>query len=124
MIRTALHLTLLLPFAAPAVADEKGFSFEDARALVRTHCATCHRGAAAPAGLDLSRFSTMRSMLENPAVWDRVLARVRSGEMPPKGKPAPTLEARDAFVAWVDRTLLQSACADGVSPGPVPVRRL
>jgi mono/diheme cytochrome c family protein len=124
ILRAALHLILPLAFLAPAVAAEKGFSFEDARALVRTHCVTCHRGAAAPAGLDLSRFSTMRSMLENPGVWDRVLARVRNGEMPPKGQPAPTLEARDAFVAWVDRSLLQSACADGVSPGPVPVRRL
>src|SRR4029078_10703061 len=54
----------------------------------------------------------------------RVLARVRGGEMPPKGSPAPGFDEREKFVGWVDATLRTEACATGLVPGPAPLRRL
>ncbi|MGH9671537.1 MAG: DUF1592 domain-containing protein, partial [Bryobacteraceae bacterium] len=57
-------------------------------------------------------------------IWSKVLARVRDGEMPPKGKPAPAVEQREKFSSWIENTLARAACADGITPGPSPIRRL
>lgn len=107
-----------------AESPDKVFSFNEAQAIMTTHCLNCHQGKTAAAGFNLARFSTMKTILDEPRTWDKVLARVRSGEMPPKGAPAPTNNMRESFVAWLDNTLRTAACADGISPGPAHVRRL
>ncbi|MBI4908415.1 MAG: DUF1592 domain-containing protein [Acidobacteria bacterium] len=56
--------------------------------------------------------------------WARMMVRVRDSEMPPKGAPALSAKARESFVNWVDTTLRTAACADGISPGRAPLRRL
>ena len=69
--------------------------------------------------MNISNFATA-----DPATWNKVLVRVRNGEMPPKGAPAPGPEQREAFVAWLDAALRTTACAGGPAPGPYPIRRL
>jgi hypothetical protein len=44
--------------------------------------------------------------------------------MPPQGAPAPAPEDRDRLVHWIDSTLLEASCSDGISPGPASLRRL
>jgi hypothetical protein len=44
--------------------------------------------------------------------------------MPPKGSPAPEIEEREKFVSWVEGSLQKAACAVGMVPRPVPIRRL
>ncbi|MEX2262747.1 MAG: DUF1592 domain-containing protein [Bryobacteraceae bacterium] len=115
---------LLLAFAAmPSIAEEN-FSFPEAQAVLKTYCSNCHAGKTAVAGFDLEKFGTMESILEAPRKWNRALLRVRDGEMPPKGAPAPPMEQREKFVAWIEHSLRTAACADGISAGPAPIRRL
>lgn len=64
------------------------------------------------------------SLKANPQQWIRAAARVRNGEMPPKGSPAPELDARERFWEWTDSALRTEACAAGVVPGPSLIRRL
>jgi len=61
---------------------------------------------------------------DDPSTWGRILTRVRNSEMPPKGLPAPSLDERDKFIAWIDGALKTAACAHGATPGPYPLRRL
>src|SRR5258707_14448063 len=93
----------------------------DAQTFVRTYCVACHQGKSPSAGLDLTK---LKDVTANPAVWSRMLARVRDGQMPPIGARSPEPAERLDFVTWVDHTLRQSACADGIDPGRAPVRRL
>jgi hypothetical protein len=44
--------------------------------------------------------------------------------MPPKGAPAPSLDAREVFVNWAQDHLRAEACVAGLAPGPAPIRRL
>jgi hypothetical protein len=67
---------------------------------------------------------TLKAPGEDPANWGRIVARVRAGEMPPKGQPAPTADERAQFVATIDAALKASACAHGATPGAYPLRRL
>ncbi len=121
----SLVVLALLAFEPRALAAaEDSFTFYHARALVKTYCLECHQGKSAPAKLDLARFSTEATIAGQPKIWNRVMARVRDGEMPPQGKPAPAAKERQSFASWIDRTLRSAACADGISPGPAPLRRL
>ena len=110
--------------AAVLPASDSGFSFSQAQGILNTHCLACHQRDAAQAGFDLTRFATVESIRESPAKWLRAMARVRDHEMPPQGVPAPPPEDRDQLVSWINGTLLDAACADGISPGPAPIRRL
>jgi hypothetical protein len=49
--------------------------------LLKTHCASCHQGAKAPAGLDFSAFDAPWSDQR----WVRIHDAVRDGAMPPNG---------------------------------------
>lgn len=50
-------------------------------------CSPCHNNRVSSGGLNLSPFSTVGSMAENRDGWERILQKIRTGEMPPKGIP-------------------------------------
>lgn len=116
-----LALTSILLSALTSAQD---FSLPAARKFSETYCVRCHEGTKPSAGLDLKRFRTVDSILEEKPLWIRLAARVRSGEMPPKGLPSPSPELRESFINWVDHTLRTATCAAGPVAGPSPVRRL
>ncbi|HUS05932.1 MAG TPA: DUF1588 domain-containing protein, partial [Bryobacteraceae bacterium] len=64
------------------------------------------------------------SLDRQPDEWSRIAIRVRNGEMPPKGAAALSLDQRESFTNWIQRSLTAHACAEGVQPGAAPVRRL
>jgi hypothetical protein len=53
--------------------------------------------------------------------WQRVAQALRSGAMPPAGKPRPTPAERDELNAWLDATVFRATCA---TPARVTLRRL
>ncbi|MEO8126543.1 MAG: DUF1588 domain-containing protein [Bryobacteraceae bacterium] len=118
-----LILLALLLATGPAFA-EPAFSFDDAQGFLKTYCVACHQGKTAFAGFNLTQFSTPDSFHERGQKWTSILNRVRNQEMPPRGKPVPSMAQREAFTNWVMASLKTEACAGGIVPGPSPVRRL
>ncbi|MBI3697811.1 MAG: hypothetical protein HY238_23640, partial [Acidobacteria bacterium] len=51
--------------------------------FVARHCALCHNAKLKTGGLDLQAHHD----LKDRPVWERVLTKLRAGEMPPKGQP-------------------------------------
>jgi hypothetical protein len=122
---TFIVVSLLL--AVPGACAQQhpaSYSFDDGRQFISMYCASCHQGKSPAGGFPVSRVDTAETLGANPNVWNKVAARVRAGEMPPKGAPAPTLDEREVFVRWVQDSLRAEACAAGLSPGPAPIRRL
>ncbi len=126
MIPPPLRLVLALSAALVPRAADEAYSFRDAQQFVGQFCAECHGPQKPQGGLNLKRFETQEQVLAERKVWDEVLTRVRSGEMPPKStkRTPPPEEARLAFVRWAGQTLRRVACDDTPRPGPAPVRRL
>jgi hypothetical protein len=113
--------------AAPSMAAEspvQKMSPPDALGFVQTYCLECHQGQEPEAKLDLARFDSTEKIAADSAIWNKVLRRVRDGEMPPEDAEAPATDQREQFVAWISHTLREAACSDGISPGPAPLRRL
>jgi hypothetical protein len=120
---TAMLLAFVMAASLHAQTPEPAYSFEKAQQFLKTYCVTCH-GKSGPGGLSEAQFSTYEALQKNPRKWEFILARVRNAEMPPRGAPAPAMDSREAFTGWVGNALIAEACAEGMTPGPAPVRRL
>ncbi len=105
-------------------AGAQGLDFAEARLLLETHCQVCHSEQNSSGGFDLQSYPDLESIHADPQRWERLLARLRNGEMPPRGVPAPAPEERERLIEWIGSTLGEAACAEGPVPGPHPLRRL
>ena len=112
-------LSCMLPLAA-----QDNYDFPRAQAFLNTNCKSCHFGKGAVGGFDVTKFTAGEPMLGKQREWSRAVLRVKNGEMPPKGVPAPSLDAKEQFAQWVEAGLRREACADGITPGRAMVRRL
>ncbi len=91
---------------------------------VEQHCASCHRGASAKAGVDLAAAFDGRSLRASGRAWTKALARVEAGTMPPSSKPPLSDEERVAFAAELRATLVEREPGEEEDPGRVTLRRL
>ncbi|MBI3408508.1 MAG: DUF1592 domain-containing protein [Planctomycetes bacterium] len=114
--------------AISGVAQEKGsattvdFS-RDIAPLLSKHCAGCHDGAKPKADLTLT-FKDAAAASKNKPLWEKVGRQLRTGAMPPAGRPRPTLEEFDTIRGWIDKDMLAVDCTGKRDPGRVTIRRL
>lgn len=92
--------------------------------LLKQHCVVCHSTEKAEGELDLERFLTTQNLFEDPAIWESVAEQVSTKQMPPKEKPALSLNEQDTLLSWVESALEKIAIAQQGDPGPVVLRRL
>jgi hypothetical protein len=100
------------------------FGFDDAQKLLKAHCQACHQGASPAGGFatrDLAAADSLRTQSER---WNKLVLRVRHGEMPPKGAGTVAVADREAFLGWADPAIRTAVCASGPTGGRTPVRRL
>ncbi|MBM3811924.1 MAG: DUF1592 domain-containing protein [Acidimicrobiia bacterium] len=119
---SVVRSAILLAVAWLAAAQQ--YSFPQAQAVLTKYCLACHQGKTPSGNFDIARVRSPQSIQQNPRAWTRMLARINNGEMPPSNAPAIPLEMRDQFLSWADHRLRTAACADGITPGPAPMRRL
>src|SRR5690242_13412140 len=117
------NLLVVFAVAVPCVAAElHPADAASAKALANQYCATCHSAKAKIAGVVLEGMDWTRPG-DNAAVLERVLRKVRTGEMPPAGMPKPAPAAASAFTAWLESELDRAAAAHP-NPGRPAVHRL
>ncbi|MCI0624454.1 MAG: DUF1592 domain-containing protein [Acidobacteria bacterium] len=69
-------------------------------------------------------FADQATALKEPALWETTVQKVRSGEMPPRGQPRPTLKSIRAVTDWIESQLDQLSTKARPDPGRVTARRL
>ena len=129
MIRAApiVCSTVMLALAVcpvPAAADPHGFA-EAVHPLLAV-CAACHSPSVASGGLIIDPFLAPSSLegQEHREGWERILQKVRSGEMPPPGIPRPSSEHVQALVEFVEHAFEEADRHVEADPGRVTARRL
>ncbi len=105
---------LLCAAAAGADFEKAVFPFLD------RHCALCHNGKLAMAGLNFETYKDPAAAASAEEVWRKVMRKLRAGEMPPPGRPRPPAEEVRAIIEWIEARV--SAVAP--DPGRVTARRL
>ncbi len=89
--------------------------------LLEQHCYECHDSAEREAGLALDALSP-ETIGDHAEVWEKVVRKLRGRMMPPPGGQRPDNAEVDAFVAWLEATLDQSAAEP--APGHLTLHRL
>ncbi len=84
------------------------------RALINDYCVSCHNQKTKTAGIVLEGLDFNR-VANNAEVWEKVLRKVSTGQMPPASAPKPEKKEAAALVAWLESTLDH---ADAVNPQP------
>jgi len=92
------------------------------KALLARYCAGCHSAQAKTGGIVLEHVNPDKPG-ENAQVLEKVLRKVRTGEMPPRGLPRPTPAVASSFTASLEAALDQAA-AKSPNPGLPAIHRL
>jgi mono/diheme cytochrome c family protein len=106
-------------FANEAFADEAGL-----RSFVSANCNGCHNEKVSSAGINFSAYSDTKTFSDNRAIWERVLAKVKAGEMPPPGMPKPPAADIAAVSSWLESEFARQDAAVKPDAGRVAARRL
>lgn len=121
--RLATHAWVWLVVCAVSVG-----SAEAGRALTRTldatsarstlarYCAGCHNDRLKTAGLNLVA-ADPSDVGADPALWERVVQKLRAGVMPPIGSPRPDNPTYAALASWLE-TALDAVAQANPNPGP------
>ena len=92
------------------------------RMLLDRYCTGCHNERTKTAGLKLDQADLGR-IAEAPALWEKVIRKLRSNAMPPLGMPQPDGAAKHAFVAWLEESIDRAALVHP-NPGRTAAHRL
>jgi mono/diheme cytochrome c family protein len=93
-----------------------------ARETFNKYCVTCHNGRLKTAGLELDTLD-LSNVAGNAQILEKIATKLRTGEMPPPGRPRPDAATYSAVVAQLENGL-DAAAASNPHPGRVPVHRL
>lgn len=118
------------PASSPASSSSTGSapagsSFDTSvKPILAKSCTPCHNDRLASGSLSLSAFSSANSIAEHREEWERILQKIRTGEMPPKGMPRPPQAQLDALMGYVRAEFEAADRKVKPDPGRVTARRL
>ena len=87
------------------------------QAIFDQYCIACHNQRLRTAGLALDNLDITKPGA-NAEVWERVIAKLRSGSMPPPGRPRPDPATYHAVARWLE-TEIDRAWSANRNPGRI-----
>ncbi|MDP9170253.1 MAG: DUF1592 domain-containing protein, partial [Acidobacteriota bacterium] len=117
----AAPATPVKPRAAPV--DAAGFESR-VKPILRTTCSGCHNATVTSGGVNLLPYMDPATVTEDRPSWEKIVQKVQSGEMPPKGVPRPPQEQMTALVTFLQGEFEKADAAVKPDPGRVTARRL
>lgn len=113
------------PAAAPPSSANTAQTFDlTVKPLLAKSCLPCHNDRLTSGNLNLKMFSDPSSIASHRDEWERILRKVRTGEMPPKGLPRPPAEQIDAMAKFIGDEFEKADSSVTADPGRVTARRL
>ena len=114
LLQVGVVLALLATTAGFAVAEQAASAATTAmpeRALLDRYCVTCHNERLLTAGLQLD-IADVTDVSADPALWEKVVRKLRAGAMPPAPRPRPDEATYARFIARLETELDAVAAAD------------
>ncbi|WP_437187206.1 DUF1592 domain-containing protein [Planctomicrobium sp. SH668] len=96
----------------------------DLQPFVMKYCSSCHADGAMEGGFYLDPYKNLDDILENRAMWSKLVKLVEIGAMPPAEADQPSEEERQQAVDWLNQQLYFVDCNAERNPGRVTIRRL
>src|SRR5438270_4880197 len=111
-IRILLFVTVILTLAASSFGQTPS-------AVFTQYCVTCHNARLKTAGLVIDPAEAAHPST-NPAIWEKVVRKLRSASMPPPGSPRPDAAIYDSAATFLETELDRSAAVKP-KPGTLPL---
>lgn len=93
--------------------------------ILKQHCHRCHNAEEPSGDLDLTAYSSEKSVLEGRKAWENALRMVQRGEMPPQDEePRPNDAEIAALTGAIETALKSYDCTGEIPSGRVTIRRL
>ncbi|MBI1897889.1 MAG: DUF1592 domain-containing protein [Acidobacteria bacterium] len=112
------------PRAVPARRAPAATFDKTVQPFLATTCFACHNEKLKSGELDLKSRAAAPAFDKDRETWERVLHKIRTGEMPPKGISRPKPATVQAVTAWLDREFERIDRSTRPDPGRVTARRL
>jgi len=113
---------LNVDFATTVTAQELAVHAAPSREILDRYCVACHNERQKTAGLMLDGLD-IGEIRANAEVLEKVVRKLRSGQMPPEGRPRPDREMLNTFLTSLE-TALDRVSVEVPDPGRVVSRRL
>jgi hypothetical protein len=117
MLRIAVCFSIV---AAGVGAQAQPVSAPDA--VVTKYCLGCHNDKLTTGGVSLSGMHAA-DVTPHARTWEKVLRKMRTGEMPPVGLPGPEAATRASLVSLLEKELDRASLAKP-NPGAPSIHRL
>jgi len=92
------------------------------RAVLDKYCVTCHNQRMKVGGLALDVLDVAQ-MSEHAEEWEKVVRKIRTGAMPPAGRPRPANALSEGVATWLEAGL-DRAALEHPNPGRPTLHRL
>ena len=102
---------------APAPAQTSSLATPAPRAVLDKYCISCHNQKTRTAGLALDTLDAANPNA-NAEVWEKVIARLQQGSMPPPGRPRPDAATYHAVASALESEI-DLAWAANPNPGRI-----
>ncbi len=112
------------PRTQPAKAvrtDTAGFD-ANVKPILKNTCSGCHNASLSSGGVNLLPYLDPATLTNDRASWEKILQKVESGEMPPKGIPKPP--KMPAMIEYLRGEFEKADAAMKPDPGRVTAKRL
>jgi mono/diheme cytochrome c family protein len=130
-VRPILFILPVLILVAPAPAPQARESSTSAAAFdsivqpfLSETCYGCHNATKKKGDLNLKEYNSFGSVANDTNTWEKILQKIRTGEMPPEEEPRPSSDQVGAVVQWLDQAIADADERAAPEPGRVTVRRL
>ncbi len=94
------------------------------RPVLTQNCSPCHNDRLLSGGLNLGMFAKHASIAEQREVWEKIVQKIRTGEMPPRGVARPSDAHIATLVRFVEGEFEKADRSLRPDPGRVTARRL
>ena len=101
--------------AGQPAAGQAGAPADSHDRLLERYCVACHNDRLETGGLSLEAMD-LTNVAGDAVVWEKVVAKLRAGAMPPQPRPRPEPAAYDGFRTWLETELDRAAAVD-LQPG-------
>jgi mono/diheme cytochrome c family protein len=122
LVAASLAAMLAMLAMLPRVAQAQSPVAPPERALLNQYCVTCHNDRLQTGGLTLEKVD-VTDVQANAEVLEKIIRKLRSGQMPPEGSRRPDVATLTGLVTTLE-TALDRAAAAAPNPGRVAAHRL
>ena len=122
-IRIATLAAACVLTASGQSVDVAGFN-KNVQPIIKNNCTGCHNEALSSGNVNLAPFLNASTVPTQRGGWEKIIQKIRSGEMPPKGIPRPAVAAVDAMVKQIQAEYEKIDRNTPADPGRVTARRL